>query len=62
MLLFSRAARTVFALTRGRSGVSLLGYDGKSYASASSGSVYYLLGLWSDAHHELFFQYCDWKN
>jgi hypothetical protein len=55
MSLFSRAARTVLALARGRSGVSLLGYDGKSYALARSGSVCYLLGLWIDAHHELFF-------
>jgi hypothetical protein len=55
MSLFSRAARTVFALTRGRSGVSLLGNDGSGYASARGSSVCYLLGLWIDAHHELFF-------
>jgi hypothetical protein len=61
MLLFSRAARTVFALTRGRSGASLLGNDGRGYSSALSGYLCYLLGLWSGEHHELFFQYCDSK-
>ena len=55
MLLFSRAARTVFALARGRSGALMLGNDGSSYASARSGSLCHFLDLWmwSDAHHKL---------
>ena len=48
MSLFSRAARTVFALARGRSGTSLLGNDGSGYILACSGSLCHFLGLWNE--------------